>query len=103
MSPHPPSNSVAIVSDDPTWWPAFNSYQIFGYFVVAASVGVVYDWALTFGQEVELVWIVSVVLGPRLILGGEYYAKLMADSDVATGMTSIAFQERVDISTGSGV
>ncbi|KAG1895355.1 uncharacterized protein F5891DRAFT_1281193 [Suillus fuscotomentosus] len=44
------------------------------------------------------------VLGPRLILGvREYHAKLVADSDVATGMTSIAFQERVEISTGSGV
>ncbi|KAG2036747.1 hypothetical protein BDR03DRAFT_958803 [Suillus americanus] len=46
----------------------------------------------------------SFVLGPRLILGvREYHAKLMADSDAATGMTSIAFQERVHISTGSGV
>ncbi|KAG1905014.1 uncharacterized protein F5891DRAFT_1275379 [Suillus fuscotomentosus] len=44
------------------------------------------------------------VLGPRLILGvREYHAKLVADSDVATGMTSVAFQERVEISTGSGV
>ncbi|KAG2046304.1 hypothetical protein BDR06DRAFT_965233 [Suillus hirtellus] len=44
------------------------------------------------------------VLGPRLILGvREYYAKLVADCDAATGMTSIAFQERVEISTGSGV
>ncbi|KAG2046298.1 hypothetical protein BDR06DRAFT_1014841 [Suillus hirtellus] len=44
------------------------------------------------------------VLGPRLILGvREYYTKLIANSDAATGMTSIAFQERVEISTDSGV
>ncbi|KAG1804957.1 uncharacterized protein HD556DRAFT_494384 [Suillus plorans] len=44
------------------------------------------------------------VLGPRLILGvREYHAKLVADSDAATGMTSITFQERVHISIGSGV
>ncbi|KAG1798156.1 uncharacterized protein HD556DRAFT_1440498 [Suillus plorans] len=44
------------------------------------------------------------VLGPRLILGvREYHAKLVADSDAATGMISIAFQERVHISTGNGV
>jgi hypothetical protein len=44
------------------------------------------------------------VLGPRLILGiREYHAKLVADSDSATGMTSIAFQERVHISTRNGV
>ncbi|KAG2034973.1 hypothetical protein BDR03DRAFT_963779 [Suillus americanus] len=46
----------------------------------------------------------SFVLGPRLILGvREYHAKLVAGSDAAPGMTSIAFQERVHISTGSGV
>ncbi|KAG2146063.1 uncharacterized protein EDB93DRAFT_480572 [Suillus bovinus] len=44
------------------------------------------------------------VLGPRLILSiREYHAKLVADSDTATGMTSIAFQEHVHISTGSRV
>jgi hypothetical protein len=44
------------------------------------------------------------ILGPRLILDvREYHAKLVADSDAATGMTSIAFQERVHISTGNGV
>lgn len=47
---------MTIVSSDPSWWPFINSYHIFGYFTVAASVGVIYDWALTFGQEVELFW-----------------------------------------------
>ncbi|KAG2042036.1 hypothetical protein BDR03DRAFT_944399 [Suillus americanus] len=46
----------------------------------------------------------SFVLGPRLILGiREYHAKLMVNSNAATYMTSIAFQERVHISTGSSV
>jgi hypothetical protein len=44
------------------------------------------------------------VLGPRLILGvREYHAKLMAKSDAEIDMRSIAFQERVHISTGGGV
>ncbi|KAG2132955.1 hypothetical protein DEU56DRAFT_913985 [Suillus clintonianus] len=44
------------------------------------------------------------VLGPRLILSvREYNARLVADSDAATAMISIAFQERVHISTDSGV
>ncbi|KAG2130815.1 uncharacterized protein EDB93DRAFT_1255706 [Suillus bovinus] len=44
------------------------------------------------------------VLGPRLILGiREYHAKLVANSDAASAMTSIAFQERVHVSTGSSV
>ncbi|KAG2051483.1 hypothetical protein BDR06DRAFT_1022694 [Suillus hirtellus] len=44
------------------------------------------------------------VLGPRLILSiREYNAKLVADSDIATAMTSIAFQERVHVETSSSV
>jgi hypothetical protein len=40
------------------------------------------------------------VLGPRLILSmREYHAKIVADSDVATDMTSIAFKERMYVST----
>ncbi|KAG2107486.1 uncharacterized protein F5147DRAFT_774315 [Suillus discolor] len=50
-----------------------------------------------------LVVVQMFVLGPRLILGiREYNAELLVDSD-ATGMTSIVFQERVHISTGSSV
>ncbi|KAG2340759.1 hypothetical protein BDR05DRAFT_966640 [Suillus weaverae] len=44
------------------------------------------------------------VLGPRLILSiREYHAKLVANSDTATAMTSIAFQEHVHVSTSSSV
>jgi hypothetical protein len=44
------------------------------------------------------------VLGPRLILGvREYHAKLVANSDEATGMASIVFQDRIHIETGGGV
>jgi hypothetical protein len=44
------------------------------------------------------------VLGPRLILGvREYHAELVANSDEATGMASIVFQDRIHISTGGGV
>jgi hypothetical protein len=44
------------------------------------------------------------VLGPRLILGvREYHARLVAKSDEGIDLVSIAFQERVQISTGGGV
>jgi hypothetical protein len=44
------------------------------------------------------------IMGPRLILGvREFNAKLVANSDEATAMTSIAFQDRVHIQTGDGV
>jgi hypothetical protein len=47
---------MSVVSNDPALWPDVNSYRVSSYFVVASFVGVTYDWALTFGQEVELVW-----------------------------------------------
>ncbi|KAG2138931.1 hypothetical protein DEU56DRAFT_980350 [Suillus clintonianus] len=47
---------MTLVSDDPSYWPLINSWRICSYFVVAAFVAVTYDWALTFGQEVEMVW-----------------------------------------------
>ncbi|KAG2367154.1 hypothetical protein BDR07DRAFT_1372981 [Suillus spraguei] len=47
---------MVLVSNDPSWWPVINANVISSYFIVAASVGVMYDWGLTFGQEVELIW-----------------------------------------------
>ncbi|KAG2047234.1 hypothetical protein BDR06DRAFT_118074 [Suillus hirtellus] len=47
---------MTIVSNDPTWWPTIKAYRLFSYFAFAAFIGVTYDWALTVGQEVELVW-----------------------------------------------
>ncbi|KAG1775498.1 hypothetical protein EV702DRAFT_432221 [Suillus placidus] len=44
------------------------------------------------------------VLGPRLILSvREYHAKLVVGSDAETNVTSIVFQERVHVPTGSTV
>ncbi|KAG2072799.1 hypothetical protein BDR04DRAFT_382154 [Suillus decipiens] len=52
------NNSMVLVSNDPSWWPAINANLISSYFIVAGSVGVVlYDWGLTLGQEVELIWV----------------------------------------------
>jgi hypothetical protein len=42
------------------------------------------------------------VLGPRLILSVRgYHAQLVANSDAATSMNSIVFQERVYVPTSS--
>ncbi|KAG2361399.1 hypothetical protein BDR07DRAFT_1485886 [Suillus spraguei] len=59
----------------------------------------IYSGSLQILQVVQMF-----VLGPRLILGiREHHAKLVTNSDTATAMTSIAFQERVHISIGSSV
>ncbi|KAG2047253.1 hypothetical protein BDR06DRAFT_1014059 [Suillus hirtellus] len=47
---------MTIISNDPTWWPIIDAYRFGSYFIVAACVSVAYDWALIFGQEVELIW-----------------------------------------------
>ncbi|KAG2357150.1 hypothetical protein BDR07DRAFT_1491076 [Suillus spraguei] len=46
---------MTIVSDDPAVWPLVRSSRLSSYFVAAGSTVVVYDWALTFGQEFELI------------------------------------------------
>ncbi|KAG2048418.1 hypothetical protein BDR06DRAFT_1012984 [Suillus hirtellus] len=64
---------MAIVSNDPTRWPTINACHFSSYFAVATFIAVTYDCgehdnikgvliayksfsALTFGQEVKLVW-----------------------------------------------
>ncbi|KAG2049281.1 hypothetical protein BDR06DRAFT_975333 [Suillus hirtellus] len=50
---------MSLVSSDPSWWPFIDSSRISSCVIVASSAGLIYDWvsaALTFGQEIELVW-----------------------------------------------
>ncbi|KAG2032805.1 hypothetical protein BDR03DRAFT_1094748 [Suillus americanus] len=46
---------MTTISDDPAWWPIINFCRLYNYFIAACSTVVVYDWALTFGQEFELI------------------------------------------------
>ncbi|KAG1853543.1 hypothetical protein C8R48DRAFT_722805, partial [Suillus tomentosus] len=48
---------MTYVSNDPSWWPRMNLVMFFSYWEVAAGVVMVYDWVLTFGQEIELIWV----------------------------------------------
>jgi hypothetical protein len=62
------------------------------------------DTQIYLGLAQILLVVQMFVLGPHLILGvREYHAKLVASSDTATNMTSIAFEERVHVSTSSSV
>ncbi|KAG2106603.1 uncharacterized protein F5147DRAFT_837831 [Suillus discolor] len=47
---------MTYVSNDPTWWPQINFNILLSYWAVAAGVVVAYDWVLTLGQEIELIW-----------------------------------------------
>ncbi|KAG1735631.1 uncharacterized protein EDB91DRAFT_1348292 [Suillus paluster] len=70
------------------------------YILYSASVGSDIDtFILHIAKVVQMF-----VLGPRLILSvREYYAKLVTRSDEGTGVTTIAFQERGQVSTGGDV
>ncbi|KAG2143287.1 hypothetical protein BD769DRAFT_1043081 [Suillus cothurnatus] len=47
---------MTVVSNDPSWWPLISSYVFYSYWSVAAGVVVVYDWVLSLGQAIELIW-----------------------------------------------
>ncbi|KAG2103779.1 uncharacterized protein F5147DRAFT_838482 [Suillus discolor] len=47
---------MTYVSNDPSHWPYISLIFFFSYWAVAAGVVVVYDWVLTLGQEIELIW-----------------------------------------------
>ncbi|KAG2095456.1 uncharacterized protein F5147DRAFT_400925 [Suillus discolor] len=47
---------MTVVSNNPSWWPLIDLNVFLSYWTVAAGVVVVYDWALTLGQEIELIW-----------------------------------------------
>ncbi|KAG1761469.1 hypothetical protein EDD22DRAFT_1032477 [Suillus occidentalis] len=47
---------MTFVSNDPSWWPFINLDVFDSYWIVVTGVVVAYDWALTVGQEIELIW-----------------------------------------------
>ncbi|KAG1744017.1 uncharacterized protein EDB91DRAFT_207454 [Suillus paluster] len=86
---------MTLVSDDLSWWPSIKSYNISSYFAVAASAGVMYDWALTFGQEVELVWRQRWSLMTALYLGMRYLGIIYAVMLVQVGVPTIPVTDAV--------
>ncbi|KAG1798938.1 uncharacterized protein HD556DRAFT_1525423 [Suillus plorans] len=47
---------MTYVSNDPSYWPYINFIILLSYWTVAAGIVVVYDWVLTLGKEIELIW-----------------------------------------------
>ncbi|KAG2353384.1 hypothetical protein BDR07DRAFT_1383220 [Suillus spraguei] len=47
---------MSLASDDSSWQPSISSYEFLSYWLVAAGAVVAYDWVLTLGQEIELIW-----------------------------------------------
>ncbi|KAG1798643.1 uncharacterized protein HD556DRAFT_196940 [Suillus plorans] len=47
---------MTVVLNNPSWWPLIDLNVFLSYWTVAAGVVVIYDWVLTLGQEIELIW-----------------------------------------------
>ncbi|KAG2044035.1 hypothetical protein BDR03DRAFT_940604 [Suillus americanus] len=47
---------MTVISSDPIWWPVISNTRLGNYFIVVSSTMIVYDWALSFRQEFELIW-----------------------------------------------
>ncbi|KAG2139180.1 uncharacterized protein EDB93DRAFT_703569 [Suillus bovinus] len=86
---------MTIVSDDPIWWPTINASRFFSYFIVAAFVGVTYDWALTFGQEVELFWKQRWSLMTVLYLGVRYLGICFVALDMLSNVVTVSLTDMV--------
>ncbi|KAG2127629.1 uncharacterized protein EDB93DRAFT_1256912 [Suillus bovinus] len=84
---------MTIVSNDPSWWPVIEENRFSSYFIVAAFVAVVYDWALTFGQEVELVWRQRWSLMTFLYLAARYLGILSAALTVLSTLPTISLTD----------
>jgi hypothetical protein len=84
---------MTIISNDPATWPVIDAYRFYSYFVVAAFVIVVYDWALIFGQEVELVWKQRWSLMTVMYLGLRYFGMLYLALDTVGGVPTISLTD----------
>ncbi|KAG1883406.1 hypothetical protein F4604DRAFT_288577 [Suillus subluteus] len=88
---------MTIISNDPSWWPLINSHIIFSYFIVAASIGVMYDWVLAFGQEVELIWRQRWSLMTVLYLTVRYIGIIYAGMNIQMAVQIIPLQDSVSL------
>ncbi|KAG2113864.1 uncharacterized protein F5147DRAFT_35582 [Suillus discolor] len=81
---------MTLVSDDPSWLPTINFFYLSSYFVVAASVMVIYDWVLTLGREVELVWRQRLSLMTILYFSMRYIGIIYAINNILWNLTTVS-------------
>ncbi|KAG2048440.1 hypothetical protein BDR06DRAFT_777456 [Suillus hirtellus] len=88
---------MTMFYNDPasSWWPTINAHRFFSYLSVAAFVVMTYDWALTFAQEVELVWRQRWSLMAVLYLGVRYLGILYAALIILRDVPTISLTDKV--------
>ncbi|KAG1733642.1 uncharacterized protein EDB91DRAFT_1084367 [Suillus paluster] len=94
---------MTFISSDPSWWPLIPQFRGFSYFVVASSAAVIYDWALTFGQEFELIWRQRWSLVTLLYLSVRYIGILYVVIQVIMTTIALGFSGNTMNSTLNGV
>ncbi|KAG2351933.1 hypothetical protein BDR07DRAFT_1440712 [Suillus spraguei] len=93
---------TVLIKTHMLYFASFVAVSCFTFIVLFSRTLSVDQYSLYFQIYIGLLQFLEV--RPRLILGiREYHAELVANSDGAVSMASIAFQERVHISTGRGV
>lgn len=81
---------MTLVSNDPSWWPTINSNRVASYFMVASCAGIIYDFMLTLGQEVELVWMQRWSLMSILYLGVRYLGIVYSIMEILDSVPTIS-------------
>ncbi|KAG2052225.1 hypothetical protein BDR06DRAFT_535429 [Suillus hirtellus] len=80
---------MTLVSNNPTWWLTIHSNHVASYFMVAGSVGVIYDLVLMLGQEVKLVWMQPWSLMSTLYLSVRYLGIVYAIIQILDTVSSL--------------
>ncbi|KAG2033279.1 hypothetical protein BDR03DRAFT_1094451 [Suillus americanus] len=86
---------MTAVSNDPSLWPIISSNIFLSYWTVAAGVVVIYDWVLTLGQEIELIWMQRWSLITVLYLVIRYIGIPYSVGNVLEGVPSVPLTDAV--------
>ncbi|KAG2335702.1 hypothetical protein BDR05DRAFT_1006543 [Suillus weaverae] len=88
---------MTVVSNDPSWWPIINWNIVFSHWIVAAGAVVIYDWVLTLGQEIELIWRQRWSLMTVLYLIIRYIGPPYSVAYILLNMPSVSLTDTVSI------
>ncbi|KAG2368999.1 hypothetical protein BDR07DRAFT_845414 [Suillus spraguei] len=88
---------MTIISNDPSWWPTIDAYIFLRYWMVAAAAAVVYDWVLSLGQEIELIWKQRWSLMTVMYLVIRYIGILYSIISVLENMPLVSLTDTVSI------
>ncbi|OAX44659.1 hypothetical protein K503DRAFT_196076 [Rhizopogon vinicolor AM-OR11-026] len=90
---------MTVVTNDPSWWSTIDWFRSFSYFIAASFIMVVYDWILSFGQEVNLIWMRGWSLMTFLYLGVRYIGILISTTMFVDILPTVSLTDKVTASS----